>query len=336
VIFVLEKRDGNYVQSESKTFESLIGWPMAGLRQGVHEDLIFRNIPAIGCDAKGNVYVASDWATNGGGTILESYSPVAEPASVTPPFLSVIGNPQVQCHWKLNWRLYGLCFIDCATLDSDDETIVYTKEERYKIDWSQEPGKEWSFLGNTAFRLNANFKTDTPPNDWKDHFRDPRLNIGDSGPVWARNLDGKKFLFVGDMNAVRLQVYELDFTNERSSVRAAVLFSPQRYRLRNENAPADWLPGQPERGEWIWTNSLSHGGQLFMFAREFSSQEPEVRGIEGWWVDTNGDVWQTTLDKGLRRFRYQGLDRIGNPVWNFENLDLFPHPAEFAQVVCPK
>ncbi|MCL2118441.1 MAG: hypothetical protein FWH27_08460 [Planctomycetaceae bacterium] len=330
VILVFEKNGWDYVPSPI-----VIGWPMIAMRPGIYSDMIFRNITAIGCDAQGNVYVASDWATSGGGTILESYAPVSEPVELTPPTLnhfSFTTELLERMRWKLNWRLYGLCFIDCATLDPDDETIAYTKEERYKIDWSQEPGKEWTLLDVTAFRPNANFKTDTPQNDWKDFFRDPRLNIGDSAPVWVRNLDGKKFLFVSDMNAVRLQVYELDFTNERNVIRAAVLFSPQRYRMRDGSEPVDWLSGQPARGEWIWTNSLSHGGQLFMDAKEFSSQEPEVRDIEGWFIEPNGDIWQTTHNQGLRRFRYQGLDSIGNPVWNFENMDVFPHPAEFTQV----
>ena len=92
---------------------------------------------AIGCDALGNIYVASDWATSGGGTILESYAPTAEPVVVNPLL------PNIKSYWKLNWRLFGLCFIDCATLDPDDETMVYTKEEQYKIDWSKEPCKFW-------------------------------------------------------------------------------------------------------------------------------------------------------------------------------------------------
>ena len=69
-----------------------------------------------------------------------------------------------------------------------------------------------------------------------------------------------------------------------------------------------------------------------MTPEEFSSQEPEVRGIEGWWVDMKGDVWQTMLNAGIRRFRYQGVDKIGNPIWNFENMDVFPHAKEFSQV----
>jgi len=145
------------------------------------------------------------------------------------------------------------------------------------------------------------------------------------------------------MNAARLQVYTFSFDNFDHNPppgRSVALFSPTHYKNRDGSEPTDWLPGQPERGEWIWTNSNIYKNRIHMDAKEFSSQEPEVRGIEGWWVDTKGDVWQTTLDKGIRRFRYQGRNSPVNRFWNFENLDTFPHPAEFTQVkrirYCPE
>ncbi|MDR0327714.1 MAG: hypothetical protein LBI05_05395, partial [Planctomycetaceae bacterium] len=346
IITVFDKNGKNY--ELTKTWETHIGRiPKVYWRDVNYDDLIFRNITAIGCDAQGNVYVASDWATNGGGVILESYAPTTEPVGTYPP--NEFFNTLFQSHWKLNWRLFGLCFIDCTTLDPDDETIVYTKEERYKIDWSKEPGKEWSLLGHTAFRFKGNSEGF---NEYANS--DPRVRIGDSAPVWVRNLDGKKFLFVSDMNSARLQVYALDFSDKDNPVRAAVLFSPMHYKNRDGSEPKDWMPGQPQIGEWIWTNGQPHAMYIYMddWRQEFSSHtfyddddieklmfQPEVHGIEGWWVDTKGDVWQTTHDKGLRRFRYQGLKDISdyewkgsNPVWNFDNLDTFPHPAEFKQV----
>jgi hypothetical protein len=172
--------------------------------------------------------------------------------------------------------------------------------------------------------------------------RDPRRHIGDSASAWRRNLDGKKFLFVNDMNAARLQVYEIDISEiknlERDEskkevpCRVAAFFSPQLYKNRDGSEPTDWMPGQPKKGEWIWTNSNQRDSSLRMRETEFSSREPEVRGIEGWWVDEKGNIWQTTLSQGLRCFRYQELDNIGNPIWNFENTDTYPHPKEFNQV----
>ena len=323
-IIIFEKDGENYRKTDSQ-----IGWSSWTVASGSYGDMVFSNIKAIGCDASGNIYVADDWATNGGGTILESYAPTVEPNEMTPTVL--YSNAKIDLavkesmkHWKLNWRLFGLCFIDCATLDPDDETFAYTKEDRYKIDWSREPGKEAVFLGSTTLWLGSQ-ANERPVFDF-------RHKIGDSGPVWVRNLDRKKFLFVGDMNSVRLQVYRLDSDLYGHPVYPVALFSPQRFLKRDRSGPVDWLPNQPEKGEWIWSNSQQGFGTIGTKPEEFLSQEREAPRIEGWCIERNGDIWQATLDKGLRRFLYQGLDRIDNPIWNFENMDVFPHPAEFTQV----
>lgn len=338
-VFIFEQDGSDYVPTQN-----FLGWPMVGMRTGVFGDQMFRNITAIGCDAAGNVYVASDWATNGGGTVLESYRLADEPTVQAPPSLNhfriLPEAAEFLGRWQLNWRLFGLCFIDCATLDPDDETMAYTKEEQFQLDWSQEePGKEATFLGATAFKPNPSFQTDARINNNNDFFRDPRLNLQDSASAWVRNLDGCKFLFVNDMSARFLQVYRLNFENERVPVMAVGLFSQQHYRLRNGDEPVVWLPNQPEKGEWIWRNRITaQSSQLFMNADEFTSREDNAPTIEGWWVDSHGDIWQATLRNGIRRLRFQGLeqfenpDLMGSPVWSFDQMDEFPHPEEFSQV----
>jgi ligand-binding sensor domain-containing protein len=51
-----------------------------------------------------------------------------------------------------------------------------------------------------------------------------------------------------------------------------------------------------------------------MNAKEFASHEPEVSGIEGWYVDSKGDVWQTTLNKGCGGF---GIKDSTNAIIRF-------------------
>jgi hypothetical protein len=96
------------------------------------------------------------------------------------------------------------------------------------------------------------------------------------------------------MNGQYLQVYRLDDDNGQVAVAAAVLFAPKHIKDK-----PDWLPGQPEQG--VDLAQLAFGEQA-------------------------------TLKDGHWRFRFQDFDKLGYPIWNFENLDLFPHPAEFAQV----
>jgi hypothetical protein len=333
VIF-LEKNGSDYVWGNPAVPSErlMLGAPFLARKNGDFAEQTFCNITAIGADAHGNVYVAGNWATNGGGTILESYSFADQPAAKELPpqrenFSYHQELAQKLLRWKLNWRLFGLEFIDCATLDPNDETLAFTKEERFKLDYSQPIGEEATFLGSTVYCPDPRWKTDSPSNNSKDYFRDPRLNIKDSGGVWVRNLNGKRLLFVNDMNGRFLQVYLLDKDKQHASNIAVALFSQ-----RHINDQNDWLPGQPEQGEWIWRSSFSGSLQLFMDPKEFQSQKNDAPAIEGWWVDRNGDIWQAALKSGIRRFRFQGFDKIGNPVWNYENLDVFPHPAELKQV----
>jgi hypothetical protein len=62
------------------------------------------------------------------------------------------------------------------------------------------------------------------------------------------------------------------------------------------------------------------------------SATPEAPSSQGWWVDARGNVWLATETKGLRFFPSPGLDRRGNPVWSYDTMQTFPHPAEFKQV----
>ncbi|HBT75446.1 MAG TPA: hypothetical protein DEB39_00655 [Planctomycetaceae bacterium] len=342
-VFFFERKETDGVPEYVPT-KKMLGWPAVILRSDAFGETVFRNITAIGCDAVGNVHVASDWATNGGGTVLESYAPAQKTEaneSGADAAVPIRGNFSfdeemlLQSRWKLNWRLLGLCFIDCATLDPAEETMVYTKEERFKLDYSKAPGEEATFLGTTEMHLNRSFKTNDRVNNCWDMFRDPRLNIGDSAAVWVRTLAGEKFLFVNDMNGQFLQVYRLGAdtsnTNEETLPTGAVaLFSQRHIKDR-----PDWLPGQPEKGEWIWRKmSTPRSSQIFMDAKEFESHGFEdAPASDGWWVDAAGDVWQASLKDGIRRFRFQGLDEFTKgPIWNYANVDHYPHPAELTQL----
>jgi len=58
----------------------------------------------------------------------------------------------------------------------------------------------------------------------------------------------------------------------------------------------------------------------------------DAPSLQGWWVDRAGSVWQATETNGLRKFSLQGLDRSGNPKWDYAHVETFPPPAEFKQL----
>ena len=297
--------------SDDKHSVKLIGYAyMEPRRWGEFCDLRFHNrtsVKAIGCDAAGNLYIAQDLSTNGGGAVLESYKltgkekevPASEQHDYVLRFLDA----------ELRWRLFGLCFIDCATLDPDNETIAYTKDKIFKLDWSQtEPGKEWSFIGTTTMPIHLG------------HL-DSRFDVKDSAGVWVRSNLGHSFLFVSDMNSQWMQVFDLSQSVKiggRTVETMAYLyaffagkrpnFSRETYNTNDYNKP--W-----EDGEFIFGNrfSTNHPGK----------NEPAA---QGWWVDSDCNVWRASETQGIRRFAYT-LNG-----WTFENMLTFPHPAEFRQV----
>ncbi|MBW3623094.1 MAG: DUF4038 domain-containing protein, partial [Armatimonadetes bacterium] len=256
-------------------------------RPGEFGDLKFNAPMGVGADRKGNLYVASDGSSGGGGTVLESYTPAG----------------------KLNWRLLGLEFVDMGEIDPASESDVYTKEERFRMDYSRPVGQEWTYKGYTIHR----FK----------HPQDPRLHIWSAG-AWVRRIEGKPFLFVTDMNAEHLQVYRFDSQKEGEIAVPAGLFAKKRLNIKG------WPPNQPEKGEWIWRDANGNGA--FDPGEYASNGGKDAPGLQGWWVDTNGNVWQATETEGIRMFPLKGLNAKGNPTWDYAGMKSFPHPSSFRQV----
>lgn len=262
--------------------------------QGAFGDRRFNDVRALGCDGRGNLYVAQDGQTGGGGTVLESYA--LEDS-------------------RLNWRLFGLTFVDLADVDPASDTDAFTKEEHFKLDYAQPAGREWSYAGTTVNR----FK----------YPQDPRLHIWSAG-AWGRRIGGRRILFVNDMNGEHLQVYRFAPETHSETAIPSAFFAKRRV---NDRKDPSWPPHQPERGEWIWRDADGNGAfDAGEFAQPSPSAMQDVPASQGWWVDVQGNVWLATETKGLRFFPSQGLDAQGNPIWSYDTMRTFPHPPEFKQV----
>ena len=279
--------------------------------KGVFGHQRFNDVRALGCDGHGNLCVAQDGQTGGGGTVVESYS---------------LGDG------RLNWRLFGLTFVDVADVDPASDTDVFTKEEHFKLDYTQPVGREWSYAGFTVNRLK--------------YPQDPRLHIW-SACAWVRRIAGRRILFVSDMNGEHLQVYRFASGTDGETAIPSAFFAKR--RVAEKKAP-DWPPHQPETGEWIWRDGNGNGafddGEFIQpggspIAKTSSdgsnanlpaSSVANAPSSQGWWVDAQGNVWLATETKGLRIFPSQGLDAKGNPIWTYETMQTFPHPSEFKQV----
>jgi hypothetical protein len=251
-------------------------------------DLRFNDPIGVGADRAGNIYVISDGQSGGGGNVMESYTTTG----------------------KLNWRLFGLEFVDMADFDPAADTDLYTKEERFQVHYNQPPGRDWSYVGYTINR----FK----------YPEDPRLHIWSAG-VWVRRLQGKLILFVNDMNAQYLQVYRFNHATDGEIAIPSGLFTGRRIREKN-----NWPPRQPEKGEWIWRDTNGNGA--FDADEYFTNESKDAAGYQGWWVDSTGNVWQAAETAAVRKFKFLGFDARGNPQWDFQNAETFEKPNQLARL----
>jgi hypothetical protein len=268
------------------------GGILAGPRPGAFGDFRFNHPTGVGLDAEGNLYVASDGQTGGGGTVLESYDP----------------------RGHLRWRLLGLEFVDMADADpATGVSDVFTKEEHFRLDPNAGgPGREWGYAGYTV-----------------DRFRfpdDPRLHIWSAG-AWVRRLDGERFLFVNDMNAEHLQVYRFEPDGEIAV--PCALFAKR--HIRQEKSP-NWPPHQPDRGAWAWIDADGDGRFDAGEYAPLAAAGADLPAAQGWWVDATGDVWLATERDGIHLFtRENGLNPKGVPTWD-TRPEVFPHPRAFDRV----
>jgi hypothetical protein len=269
----------------------MIGFQGAGLgilsgSPGHFENGKFNGPVGVGCDAKSNFYVAQDGQTGGGGTILESYKFTG----------------------RLNWRLFGLTFVDMVDIDPVSDFDAFTKEEHFHMDYSKSLGNEWTYAGYTVNR----FK----------YPEDPRLHIWSAG-AWVRRMKEKRFLFVNDMNAENLQVYR--FSADHGEVAIPSSFFANKHLGKEKG----WPPNQPEKGEWVWRDSNGNGA---FDKDEFHGKSPEdAPAAQGWWVDSKAGVWLATETKGIRYYAAKDLDDKGNIVWETKPK-VFPHPEGFKEV----
>jgi len=248
----------------------------AGVRGSVAADKL--NMPrGVGADAAGNVYVC----TSGNGTEIKCFGPRGD----------------------VRWGLQGLEFVDCGDFSPDGQD-VYTKEEHFRLNYSQPTGKEWQYTGYTEDQVR--------------YPDDPRLHVSPT-TAFVRDYKGRRLLYMTDMYAGYLAVYKLSNRDEIAS--PSVFFAKQHLN-------GGWPPNQPAKGRWIWTDANGNGG---FDANEYDGDGADDPDQWAWCVDSRCDVWQGYLRNGkIARFRCEGLDKSGNPIYRRADSQTFAVPAPFA------
>ncbi|HEY1998171.1 hypothetical protein [Paraburkholderia sp.] len=258
----------------------------------------FNGITGIGFDQSGNLYVGQNGegprppgsASVGEGAVLESYGFASQ---------------------ALNWRLYGLLFVDSGAFDPASPGNVYTGSKRFTIDYSQSTGNEWSYAAFTLDRF--------------DYPDDPAFHLtrGVRGEPMMRRINGQPFLFALDPYAHYLSVYRFNASEEEIAIPSGL--------LAQNPIPGNWPAGQPTYGEWMWRDMNGDG---VVDASEITGN-PSTGSTVGdgyWWVDSPGNVWLATPVSGIRELPLQGLDPVGNPIYQYSTAKTFPMPAQFTRL----
>ncbi len=245
----------------------------------------FHWIRGLGFDAAGNLYVGTGFGS-WYNLLLEAYNPAGE---------------------RL-WDVYGLGnWLDTACTDPADETVVYTKENVFTMDWSKPPGREQTLAGLTVDRFK--YPLDCRVTDL--HGPSHRLING------VRRIGGKPFLYCGAQGTGNLEIYKF--------VEGCVA-GPCGYVA----GASTWRPGNgkrwPEDGEtFIWSDLNGDGAPD---PQEFASVERKAR-----WgfmhLDAAAGIWNCAGEKAIFHLPCEGLDPRGNPIYRRASEISYPYPSEF-------
>jgi hypothetical protein len=206
------------------------------------------------------------------------------------------------------WARYGLTFVDNSSIDPLTGDI-YSSEEHYHFDWARTaPGSEWSYAGETL-----------------DRFRYPQdvRTAHKYQPLMRRLNGGQLYAFASDQYASGIYIYRYDpgATGEVAIPCGAIV-----------KGGID-LAGTPS-GQLIWRDANGDGK---FDADEFSAPARDAKALGddcwGWWVEDNGDLWQTVngdgADRGIRHFPLSGFDSHGAPIYSWDTMQATPAPPPF-------
>ncbi len=261
------------------------GGMFAGPEPGKSGPWRFAGPTGAGCDAAGNLYVSCNVPRRG--AVLRAFSPRRE----------------------LLWELLGLEFVDVADADpASDGHDVFTADDRYRLDPTGQPGKNWRWEAHTL-------DPHRYPHDLRLKF--PGLQCATS----VRTLGGKRFLCLRGMWQGILGIYRI----EGNLAVPSVVLSSGPIKTDDGWSP----PGQPSAGRWLWRDADGDGQ---MEPGEYTS----TTGPDGeYWasnVDLAGDIWQAGRESGIWRWRFQGLDEHHNPRYNTEP-EHSPMPGPFTDLL---
>lgn len=237
----------------------------------------FYQISGIGADSENNIYVCNSGAfdpsdSNSFGTaFIESYTK----------------------NHTLRWRLYGLEFLDSAVADPNNPSDIYTKFERFSMDYSKETGKEQTYA---AYTLNPH----KYPNDF-------RITNNSVHPIAVRTVNGVKMLFATDMYGYSLFVYRFNpKTDGEIAIPCMAIYDDTKARQ------VTFMQDTTGDGSFD-TNEVMYSGN--------SGSRKYIHVWLGWDVDDNGNIYNARNgDCTIAEYAFGGINGNGVPIWEQEKI----------------
>ena len=136
-------------------------------------------------------------------------------------------------------------------------------------------------------------------------------------------LQGRRFMFVGGMFASNfITIFRWD---GEIAVPSGVIMQWGGPLYRTS---LTWPPNRPS-GTFIWRDENGDGN---FQASEFKPNTSLVRPGP-FWVDSAGDIWMANLGDGpFFRYRFMGLDEVGNPIYTASDVVTMPTPPGMSRV----
>lgn len=216
-------------------------------------------IKAIAVDASDTLYTGCTYGTFWGNCI-EKWTPAGE----------------------LQWRLFAGTSLDCAGLDPENDTEVYSKYHHYSLDYAKTaPGTEWSLKGFTVHRFKY-------PNDPR---IDQNSDVGSRAlGAGAWRIGGKLFVGRSSQEGYRFELYR-----QESATDGEVLVPSVRM---GSGGDANNYFYNPQTKNWI--------------------QKPKKDGLynQYWHIAKNGDLFTIGDPNTIIQYKFGGLDDHSNPIWD--------------------
>ena len=297
----------NSIDQNIKVFD-ISGEPLQvgtfGKQGGIFNDSIpgstsdmlrFRGVTGVGGDDNGNIYVAMDGFPgaegSGGGAEIRAFNPDG----------------------TLRWKMVGHLFVAAGCVDqaSLDGTDIYGSYHRFKMDYNQPQGSDWT---QEALTINPFLY----PND-------PRLVTSVEDAFAVKNINGRKYGFFTDMYNNMLWVYRFDgeIAVPCAGFCVAWGWNGDEVKYNSWNYTRGRLVVNGDNRRWLWVDKNGDGSGMYQ-TDEYSFYSFSDQRIKGLDVDDEGNIYLGSADNGnVYKFPLNGFDFKGNPQYSTKSMTIF-------------